>query len=65
MSNFVQPDYRIPTVPIDAKGNALGTVSVIVEGINNPLGITAPIVKYVQPKSVKDLPAGYATPSGQ
>jgi hypothetical protein len=41
MSNYAQPDYRIPVT--DPR------VSVQVEGNKNPLAITAPQTPYVQP----------------
>jgi hypothetical protein len=49
MSNYVQPDYRTPTVPVDSNGHALGTISVQVEGRANPLNINAAQAAYSQP----------------
>jgi hypothetical protein len=40
MSNYIQPDYRIPTGP---------GVTVQVENTKNPLIITGPQVAYTQP----------------
>jgi len=49
MSNYQQPDYRIPTVPVDSKGNPLGVVGVQQTINQNPLNINAAQTPYVQP----------------
>jgi hypothetical protein len=49
MSNYVQPDFRVPVTPVDANGHALGTITVQVEGRANPLNVTGPQTAYVQP----------------
>jgi hypothetical protein len=54
--NAQQSDYRVPTVNGNVASYPLGA---------NMLNLTWPIPQYVQPKSTKDLPNGYATPSGQ
>jgi hypothetical protein len=51
--NYVQPDYRVPSAVATSPTGA------------NSLNLSWPIPQYVQPKSTKDLPNGYATPSGQ
>jgi hypothetical protein len=51
--NYQQPDYRSPS-----------TVATSPTGANSQ-NLTWPIPQYTQPKSTKDLPNGYATPSGQ
>jgi hypothetical protein len=40
MSNYAQPDYRVPT--LDPR------VTVQVENVLNPLSINAPVAKYTQ-----------------
>jgi hypothetical protein len=49
MSNYVQPDFRVPVTPVDSNGHALGTVTVQVENRGNPLSINAPQAAYSQP----------------
>jgi hypothetical protein len=39
MSNYQQPDFRVPTT--DPR------VTVIVEGINNPLALSFPLPRYI------------------
>ncbi len=55
MSNYIQPDYRVPVTP---------GVTVQVENVLNPLAVTAPIAKFTQPgtsssgvETVKSVPA--------
>jgi hypothetical protein len=47
MSNYTQPDYRVPVTP---------GVSVQVENVHNPLAITGPLPVYVENLSDKDDP---------
>lgn len=53
---YQQPDYRVPTTNANVASYPTGA---------NSQNLSWPIAQYVQPKSTKDLPNGYATPSGQ
>jgi hypothetical protein len=54
--NAQQSDYRVPTANANVASYATGA---------NSQNLSWPIAQYVQPKSTKDLPNGYQTPSGQ
>lgn len=49
MSNYIQPDFRVPTPPVDSLGRPLGNVGVQVENKGNPLNINGPQPAYAQP----------------
>jgi hypothetical protein len=49
MSNYQQPDYRVPVPPVDSLGHSLGAVTVQVENVHNPLNISGPQTAYAQP----------------
>jgi hypothetical protein len=54
MPNYIQPDYRIPTA------NPAVTVQPHVSGSpsGNPLNLTWPIARYVDPLTQQDDPSG-------
>ena len=53
MANYVQPDYRIPSAPgVTVQPHQAGATS------GNPLSLSWPVPRYIDPVTVKDDPQG-------